>query len=375
MIRGSLFSSYLSEGQTKTLEVNEFQSKIEDSISPELITKINNCLNQIEEFDFNIFELDNIVERNSLFYVADEIFSLLYFYDDLIPQAIFKEFITVITQGYSRDVPYHNDLHACDVLQTTYVIMEKGSIYYRCSLTELDYISILLSAICHDYKHPGIGNSYLINSSHPIALNFNDYSPLENYHVSEAFKVIIRKEYNIFAKFNPAEFRLIRKRMIESILSTDMTNHSKNLTALKNKLAVAGITSNSTDDISKIIEDADNSKRFDNQQLIINNIIHAADISNPVKLSHIYKKWVDLVFNEFYHQGDLEKKENLTVSLLCDRSLTDINKSQIGFIKFVVKPTYETISIISPEIHTYIEYMNKNQKMFEDLTRADEKKA
>lgn len=355
-----------------TQEVHEFKPKVEEIITPEMIGKISNCLNQIEEFDFNIFELDSLVKKNTMLYIADEIFSFLYFYDDLIPQTIFKEFIEVISAGYSREVPYHNDLHAADVLQTTYLIMERGSIYYKCNLTELDYISILLSAICHDYKHPGIGNSYLINSVHPIALNFNDYSPLENYHVSESFKIIMRKEYNIFTKFNPAEFRLIRKRMIESILSTDMTNHSKNLTALKNKLTVIGITD--SNDVTKIIEDVDNSKKFDNQQLVINNIIHSADISNPVKLPQIYKKWVDLVFREFYHQGDLEKKESLPISLLCDRSTTDINKSQIGFIKFVVRPSFETICIIAPEVNTYLEYMNKNQKMFEELAKGEEKK-
>jgi hypothetical protein len=78
-----------------------------------------------------------------------------------------------ITNGYYRESPYHNDIHAADVLQTTYVIMEKGSFYYKCSLSEHDYLAILLSAICHDFKHPGIGNSYLVNSIHPIALYYN----------------------------------------------------------------------------------------------------------------------------------------------------------------------------------------------------------
>lgn len=145
----------------------------EDIINPVLIGKLNESLNKIEGFDFDIFELDDLINRKSLYYVSHEIFSMLNFYDDLIPESIFKSFIEEITEGYSRNIPYHTDLHACDVLQTCYCIMEKGSIYYTCALTELDYISVLLSAICHDYKHPGMGNSYLINSVNMIALDFN----------------------------------------------------------------------------------------------------------------------------------------------------------------------------------------------------------
>lgn len=120
-----------------------------------------------------MFDLDELINRKTLFYVSHEIFTLLNFYDDLIPRLTFKNFIEEITDGYFRSVTYHNDLHACDVLQTCYIIMEKGSIYFTCALTEIDYISVLVSAICHDYKHPGIGNSYLVNSVHEIALNFN----------------------------------------------------------------------------------------------------------------------------------------------------------------------------------------------------------
>lgn len=160
--------------------------------------------------------------------------------------------------------------------------------------------------------------------------------------------------------------------MIESVLATDMANHSKAVTGLKNKIVYADIKSDS--EISKIIEDSDSLKKFDNQQLILNNIIHAADISNPAKLPFIYKKWVDLVFLEFFYQGDLEKKEKLNISLLCDRDTTDINKAQVGFIKFVVKPTFDNIKILAPEIKTYTDYIAKNLKMYEDAIQSAETK-
>ena len=48
----------------------------------------------------------------------------------------------------------------------------------------------------------------------------------------------------------------------------------------------------------------------------------------------IYDEWVDLVFIEFFNQGDVEKKYNLPVTILCDRDTTDTVNSQIGFINF-----------------------------------------
>ena len=91
----------------------------------------------------------------------------------MVNENTFKSFIGEITNGYSRDIPYHNDLHATDVLQTLYVFLERGNIYYKCGLTEIDIFALLLSAICHDFKHPGRGNSYLVNSKNEIAMNFN----------------------------------------------------------------------------------------------------------------------------------------------------------------------------------------------------------
>jgi len=145
-----------------------------NSISPKIENEAMNILNKIEDFDFNIFDLNKIVGIHSMIYVAHEIFQSLYFYEHVINQKIYRNFVMKISEGYNREgVSYHNDLHATDVLQPVFVLMEKGNVYYKCQLMEMDYIAILVAAICHDYKHPGIGNSYLVNSKHYIAMSFN----------------------------------------------------------------------------------------------------------------------------------------------------------------------------------------------------------
>jgi len=81
-----------------------------------------------------------------------------------------------IYKGYRRDVQYHNDIHAADVLQMSYVILVKGDMVNYASLSELDLISVVISAVCHDYGHDGLNNSYHVNAISERAIRFSDVS-------------------------------------------------------------------------------------------------------------------------------------------------------------------------------------------------------
>lgn len=161
-------------GYQESIKVNlgERRSTI-NSVTPKIAGEVCNILLKIEDFEFNIFELDKLIGKDTMLYMSNEIFQNLYFFEDVIDEMKFRKFICKVIEGYDRNVSYHNDLHAADVLQTLYVMMEKGSIYYKISLIEIDYMAVLLSAICHDLKHPGIGNPYIINSKHEIAMIYN----------------------------------------------------------------------------------------------------------------------------------------------------------------------------------------------------------
>ena len=70
-------------------------------------------------------------------------------------------------------------------------------------------------------------------------------------------------------------------------------------------------------------------------------MFHLADISNSTKKFDICWKWVELLFVEFFTQGDKEKHLGIPVSMFMDRCTTNIEQSQIGFIDFIIKPAYE----------------------------------
>ncbi len=148
-----------------------------------------------------------------------------------------------------------------------------------------------------------------------------------------------------------------------------MAYHYKHLSTLKGKTDHYEILKGNN--FEKLIDPNSGSKTNENQQLILDNCIHLSDISNPTKLSHVYDKWVNLVFEEFFVQGDIEKSRNIPVSLLCDRTTTNVVKAQIGFINFIVKPYFECFTNLVPEIRELFDNIQKNLKRYEEKDKED----
>merc|ERR1719313_1835031 len=79
-------------------------------------------------------------------------------------------------------------------------------------------------------------------------------------------------------------------------------------------------------------------KDDDGRMLVLQLFMHAADISNPLKPFPICKAWAWRCLEEFFAQGDQEKKLRIPVQMLNDRDKVNKPQSQIGFIEFVVSP-------------------------------------
>lgn len=84
-------------------------------------------MNKIDTTEFNIFELNEIVERKTLVVMTEEIFNRYQFLDDVNEEKL-REFVSQISIGYNRDVQYHNDLHAADVLQTVFYLLYQSDL-------------------------------------------------------------------------------------------------------------------------------------------------------------------------------------------------------------------------------------------------------
>ena len=372
----SFFNKVNGESKSNK-KIIEHHLKLNEIISPSIISMLKDQMKKLDTPEFNIFELNEILDKKTSMYIAVEIlrnFDVIE--NEIIPHDIFFNFLEIIVSKYDRiNAIYHNDLHAGDVMQTSHTIIKRGNLLKKMKLGQLDVFSILVACLCHDYKHPGQNNLYQINAKTKYAMRYNDISVLENYHVSQTFKVLQKNEYNIFINFSPEEYRICRRRMIDGILSTDMANHQKVISAVKIKMDTFDIKNGENLEKIFISEDEENlGKLFENQQCILNMIIHGSDISNPGKPDKISNEWTKRVYGEFFVQGDLEKKKGLTISNFCDRETTNVNKAMIGFINFVVLPAITILVNLVNEVKIYKDYCKFNLKKHQNGLKKDEMK-
>ena len=318
----------------------------------------DNIFNNIENKDFNIFELvKNVGRENILLVIGYYIFNRLGFYN-ILKYNKFENWCQKIAEGYIKTNPYHTDLHAADITHTCLIYLKVGKVNKICKFSKNSKCALFLSCICHDYKHPGVNNNYLKETRNKIAIKYNDISILENMHIAQTFKLINNpsNEYNIFQDLDNNIYKQFRKEMISCVLATDMTFHKDYAEFLKKCIE------NNKNSNNKNI---DNKENDENYQKYMNVLIHSSDISNPTKPFNIYFKWAELVVNEFYEQGDKEKKLNMPCS--CDRNKVTLYQSQLGFINFIEIPYFSLLVQVFENLKFYMDNLNNNKQKLLDM--------
>jgi hypothetical protein len=353
--------SILNKKEKKNNEEINILKKLEMSGSFEIKS-------EIFENDFNIFNfVEQYSREDTLFHISRNIFNYYNLFEK-IDQNTFKNFIEQIRIGYKQENPYHNDLHAADVAQTVSLILCKSKMDTILQLEQIDILSFIVSAICHDYKHTGQTNAFHVNMQTDLALQYNDKSVLENMHVFETFKILNKNSTNIFSNYSKDEYKLIRKRIIEMIMATDMSLHTKLFSNMKLKLEMLKIEKGNN--IEKLIENVDStSSKFDIQQDVLNYTLHAADLSHNVKSFEVTEKWTGLLMSEFWNQGDLEKMNNLSISFNCDRETANVPKSQISFLNGFIIPTFQIIVQMFPDTEFFLQNAQDNIDNWDQLSK------
>lgn len=309
--------------------------------------------------DFDIHEFETFVGMDNVLPIVGrtlfEVFSL----NGLINVNKLDMFLKQISHGYNKNVPYHNSKHAADVAQTVAVFLLNSNAESVAKTNAKDLISIISASLAHDIGHPGTNNGFQMNSYSEIALVYNDQSVLENFHTATFFKLSRRPDCNIYDNFSNYDYISLRKRIISLILSTDMSQHAKILGVFKNKVQNYLMNKANSDSYLDFIP-KDSQTVFDDQQQILDYLIHTADLAHNSKRFKISYKWSNLLMEEFWLQGDKEKEMGLPVSFLCDRTTADIPKSQIGFIKGIITPMFEVLVNLFPTLSFMMDEIEKN---------------
>ena len=87
-------------------------------------------------------------------------------------------------------VQYHNDLHAADVAQMSYMFIHKAKLVDMVQLTYLEGASMIIAAMCHDVEHDGYTNSYHVNAATERSMRYHDQAVQENWHAATAVRLM-----------------------------------------------------------------------------------------------------------------------------------------------------------------------------------------
>ena len=361
-------SKKLSEENPINLEegpLNRSFTHYSSNLIENALIDINYPPGRIIEKTFNIFELKEIIGQDNVLPIMGKVIldSFGLYSDEIISKEKLDPFLVSISNQYFKTTLYHNSMHGADVTQSLCLYFLNSNAEEICQSLVLDLLGILISALGHDLGHPGLTNPFHINSSSELAITYNDVSCLENFHASKLFRTIRNPETDIFEKLSVQDYKTIRKRMIGNILATDMANHGKIMTLIKSRIAI-----NKAENKTKFELLSGNEKtKFEEQQSLFDFLIHAADLAHNTKLFNISLKWVELLSEEFWLQGDKEKSMNLPVSFLCDRDSYNIPQSQVGFIRGFIIPTFDCLIDIFPSLKFTMDNAKTNLKKWEKL--------
>ena len=243
-----------------------------------------------------------------------------------------RRFITQAHKGY-RNNPYHNWRHAFDVTQMAYCITRQTTLGQN--LKPLELYALMLTSLCHDIDHGGKTNDFLIDTASPIALLYNLKSVNENHHCTFAFKMLSDESTNMLSALTLEQKKALRKMMISCFMATDMTYHFEIVNQFKLKISdsEAGFEPANPEDT----------------QLMLNMMMHASDLSNPVRPYQSACQWASAVNEEWWLQGDMEARMGLPVGGMNTRpegpnTEQQIAGTQLGFGDFVVGPMFASLA-------------------------------
>ena len=361
-------SKYKKNSKSKKNISNAMKGYDFSKLQNKLIHEGFDISKSITEKHFDIFELKELIGYKYVLPIMGRVIleNLGLLDEEILNTAKLDKFLISVSNQYKQETLYHNALHGSDVTHSVYIFFTHSNAEKIMKSNVLDLLSIIIAALGHDIGHPGLTNTYQINGSTDMAIIYNDISVLENYHASTLFRTIRKTDCNIFEKLTTIDYKIIRKRMISEILATDMANHVKVISLIKSKISINEENKHLNEYKLNLLSGNEQTKN-EEQQSLLDFMIHLADLAHNTKLFDVSKKWVELLSEEFWRQGDLEKENNLPVSFLCDRNDVNIPQSQKGFISGYVIPTFESLVLIFPTLRFTLENANHNLKEWQKL--------
>lgn len=253
-----------------------------------------------------------------------------------IDEQVLCSWMDCIARQYKQN-PYHDWRHGFDVFHFAYMCVTAGGAARY--LNFQDVLALFLATIGHDVGHFGTNNAFLVKTSHPLAMTYNDISPMENMHAHVIFQTFRMPGMNVIANFDKDSSASLRSKIIEAVLATDMSHHFElveKFSARLSRMSENPLAPGSTE----ADKQGGRASRAD-RRMLLQGYIHMSDLGHCCRPWDVHKYAVCALEEEFFKQGDQERELGLAIMPLMDRTCDSAARSQGFFLEKLVQPLLE----------------------------------
>ncbi|KAG5499421.1 hypothetical protein JKF63_07984 [Porcisia hertigi] len=241
--------------------------------------------------------------------------------------------LLVTVQANYRANPYHNRVHAADVMQGVYALMCNCPSLLG-HMTTVEKRAVVFAAAVHDLRHPGRSEAFLRNTFDATYLHYNGLQVLEQMHTATAFQLLARPELDFTSGDMSDEEALQFHGLVAALIGCTFMGRHASLMEQWSRPLQHGKT-------------YDLAAAADRQQ-VLSIFLHAADLGAQSRGLVVSQKWVGVV-EEMCAQGDEEAARGLPLSPGGSRSAS-FERGQLFFLETFVFPLFDLVHQLFPVI-------------------------
>lgn len=329
------------------MEVLEFHFKTpQDEVDQlaDLVADVEDEAPQVLKFyDFCCYQYDELLPQYVIYLLEDMFGTDTFDFEKLC------RFTLTVRKNY-RPVTYHNWQHGFHVFHSLWCMVNGEETF-----TTFEKLGFTISGLCHDIDHRGYNNAFFQKLNLPLA-NLYSTSVMEQHHYRQTVTILQADGTDIFSFLSADEYKEMLELIRHNIIATDLALY------FGNQKTLSGYITENTFDIK------DPTMRKQAMALMMTG----ADLCACCKPWSTQAETTKNLYNEFYFQGDEERRHGLTPIPMMDRNkFSELPKQQIGFMDFICKPLYQTLSDILPNTISLLQGINENRMHWVELDEQD----
>ncbi|XP_030758996.1 cGMP-dependent 3',5'-cyclic phosphodiesterase-like isoform X2 [Sitophilus oryzae] len=327
-IMHSLVYKKIQDAQARTRLSNELMM-YHMQVSQQDVLDVTMCPSEHDVPEYSLFSFTprKILSKETPCYVLKMMKDLGFIDTFRIKIDTLSRFILYVRKGY-REVPYHNWQHAFSVAHFAYLALKNFQLIEKGYLSQLEALAYFVSCLCHDIDHRGTTNSFQQQSNSVLAsLYSSEGSVMERHHLSQTICTLNTEGCNFLDSLSSQDYRKCLDLIKDMILATDLASHYK---------------------------------------------IHAKQLNMAQDWTET-KKVAQLIYAEFFAQGDLEKKMGKEPANMMDREKASIPDHQLEFLTQCCICIFKILATIFPSAKVLVNAIKQNILCWESSKRIFDK--